>query len=301
MSIVIKNLTKQIANRTILHDINISVNAGEIVGFLGPNGAGKTTTLKITAGALDFQQGNVMVCGIDVKENRLQTSGKIGYLPETNALYEDMYVKEYLLFVAQIRKLKEKKPQINELILQVGLQHESSKRISELSKGCRQRVGIAQALLSDPDVLILDEPTSGLDPIQMDEIRNLIREIGRNRTVILSSHNMEEVKQLCTRAIIIHQGHIVADIANVHDLRLTETETHSINVEFDRPFPEELLRKTFANAESITQMNSQSFTIVHKNDIRKQLFNLAVSESNAIITLTQSAKSLDDIFRKYTS
>ena len=302
MSISIQNLTKKIDNRTILDNVTISVKVGEIVGFLGPNGAGKTTTLKIIAGALDFQEGKVEVCGLNVKNDRLFSSGKIGYLPENNALYEDMYVQEYLLFVAEIRNVgEEKKRKIQNIIQQVGLRKESKKKISELSKGCKQRVGIAQSLISDPEVLILDEPTSGLDPIQMDDIRNLICEIGKDRTVILSSHNMLEVKELCTRAIIIHEGRIVADIEDVSDLQPLDAGLSTICVEFEKDIDERILHKTLSTAKTITKTSARKYNIISSEDIRKQIFELAVHESNALLTLTKNAKSLDDIFRKYTS
>ncbi len=213
MSIRIENLSKKIGKRLILDSINLEVASGEVVGFLGANGAGKTTTLRIVAGALDYSEGSVQVCGMDVNENRLTTASKIGYLPENNALYEDMYMREYLLFVAAVRKLgKDAAEQVEAIIKRVRLENEAHKRISELSKGCRQRVGIAQALLSDPDVLILDEPTSGLDPIQMDEIHKLVEEVGQNKTVLFSSHNLQEVERLCKRVVIINAGKIVATL-----------------------------------------------------------------------------------------
>ncbi len=300
MSIKVSNLTKKINRRTILDNVNMTVNVGEIVGFLGPNGAGKTTTLKIIAGALDFKEGEVEVCGENVKTNRIQTSGKIGYLPEHNALYEDMYIREYLLFVAELRLLPDAKKAVTEIIQKLGLIKESRKKISELSKGWKQRIGIAQALLSDPEVLILDEPTSGLDPMQMDEIRQLIREIGKDRTVILSSHNMQEVKELCSRAIIINEGRIVANIDNTSSLERLKEGSSTYFFEFEQAMSETLIEAEFPEANLIRKISDTSYAIGSEIDIRKRIFEIAVREKNAILTLTKATRDLEDIFREYT-
>ena len=211
MSISISNLTKKYGEQTVLNNINFEIGTGEVVGFLGPNGAGKTTTMKVVAGVLAYETGSVQVCGLEVCDNELKTKSLIGYLPEQNPLYVDMYVKEYLNFVASVYGLKNKKERIEELIDKVGLRPEYKKKIGQLSKGYRQRVGLAQALIHNPNVLILDEPTTGLDPSQLEEIRALIREVGKDRTVLLSTHIMQEIKAICNRVLVINRGEIVAD------------------------------------------------------------------------------------------
>lgn len=213
MSIRISNLSKFFAKQQVLKDINIDIAQGEIVGFLGPNGAGKTTTMRILMGVLSYQLGSVEVCGLEVSKNRRAISSMIGYLPENNPLYMDMYVRESLDFVAQSYGIKkDRKQRVEQMVELVGLQKEAHKKIHQLSKGYRQRVGLAQALIHNPQVLILDEPTTGLDPNQLVEIRELIKASGENKTVLLSTHIMQEVEALCSRAIIINHGEIVGDI-----------------------------------------------------------------------------------------
>ena len=212
MSIQIAGLTKKIERHLVLNNISFDIGAGEIVGFLGPNGAGKTTTMRILTGSLAYEIGSVRICGLEVKENRTQTNALIGYLPENNPLYPEMYVREYLDFIAGIYGIKsERKALIEEMIERVGLSPEVHKKIKQLSKGYKQRVGLAQALLPDPKVLILDEPTTGLDPNQLEEIRTLIKGAGQDKTVMLSTHILQEVKALCNRVIIINKGEIAAD------------------------------------------------------------------------------------------
>jgi ABC-2 type transport system ATP-binding protein len=212
MSIQIAGLSKKIGKQLVLNNISFDIGAGEIVGFLGPNGAGKTTTMRILTGSLAYEIGSVRICGLEVKENRTQTNALIGYLPENNPLYPEMYVREYLDFIAGIYGIKsERKALIEEMIERVGLSPEVHKKIKQLSKGYKQRVGLAQALLPDPKVLILDEPTTGLDPNQLEEIRTLIKGVGQDKTVMLSTHILQEVKALCNRVIIINKGEIAAD------------------------------------------------------------------------------------------
>ncbi|NLK47508.1 MAG: ATP-binding cassette domain-containing protein [Bacteroidales bacterium] len=212
MSIQIAGLSKKIGKQLVLNNISFDIGAGEIVGFLGPNGAGKTTTMRILTGSLAYEIGSVRICGLEVKENRTQTNALIGYLPENNPLYPEMYVREYLDFIAGIYGIKsERKALIEEMIERVGLSPEVHKKIKQLSKGYKQRVGLAQALLPDPKVLILDEPTTGLDPNQLEEIRTLIKGAGQDKTVMLSTHILQEVKALCNRVIIINKGEIAAD------------------------------------------------------------------------------------------
>lgn len=211
MSLIINSVTKSYDKQQALTDVSFTLNKGEIVGFLGPNGAGKSTLMKIITCYLQQDSGKVQVCNLDIQEQYLQVKAKIGYLPEHNPLYTDMYVKEYLSFVGGIYKVENLNNRIAEIILQIGLIPEQSKKIGELSKGYRQRVGLAAALLHNPEVLILDEPTTGLDPNQLVEIRNLIKEVGKDKTVLLSTHIMQEVDKMCNRVIIISKGKIVDD------------------------------------------------------------------------------------------
>lgn len=209
MSLQIINLTKKFGDQIALNSINIKINSNEIIGLLGPNGAGKSTLMKSIVGALKIDEGQIIFNGKDIRENEIEAKKKIGFLPENNPLYSEMYVKEYLSFVADIHQIS--KPRIDEVIELVGITPEKSKKISQLSKGYKQRVGLAQAILHAPDLLILDEPTNGLDPNQIIEIRNVIKEIGKEKTVILSTHIMQEVEALCSRVILIHQGNILQD------------------------------------------------------------------------------------------
>ena len=209
MSLEIKNLTKKFGGQTALNDLNITINKNEIIGLLGPNGAGKSTLMKSIVGALKIDEGKILFDGKDITENDIESKKKIGFLPENNPLYLEMYVKEYLQFVADIHKIPNSK--VDEVIDLVGITPEKSKKISQLSKGYKQRVGLAQAILHEPDLLILDEPTNGLDPNQILEIRNVIKEIGGQKTVLLSTHIMQEVEALCSRVILIHKGNIIQD------------------------------------------------------------------------------------------
>lgn len=211
MSLIINSVNKSYDKQQVLTDVSFTLNKGEIVGFLGPNGAGKSTLMKIITCYLQQDSGKVQVCNLDIQEQDLQVKAKIGYLPEHNPLYTDMYVKEYLSFVGGIYKVENLNNRIAEIIIQIGLMPEQSKKIGELSKGYRQRVGLAAALLHNPEVLILDEPTTGLDPNQLVEIRNLIKEVGKDKTVLLSTHIMQEVDKMCNRVIIISKGKIVDD------------------------------------------------------------------------------------------
>ena len=216
MSLQIINLTKKFGDQTALNNINIEINNTEIIGLLGPNGAGKSTLMKSIVGALKIDEGQIIFNGKDIRENEIESKKNIGFLPENNPLYDEMYVKEYLSFVADLHKVS--KHRIEEVIELVGITPEKSKKISQLSKGYQQRVGLAQAILHEPDLLILDEPTNGLDPNQIIEIRNVIKEIGKEKTVILSTHIMQEVEALCSRVILIHQGNIIQD-SNIEEFK----------------------------------------------------------------------------------
>ena len=216
MSLQIINLTKKFGEQTALNTINIEINNNEIIGLLGPNGAGKSTLMKSIVGALKIDEGQIIFKGKDIRDNEIESKKNIGFLPENNPLYDEMYVKEYLSFVADIHQVS--KQRIEEVIELIGITPEKSKKISQLSKGYQQRIGLAQAILHAPDLLILDEPTNGLDPNQIIEIRNVIKEIGKEKTVILSTHIMQEVEALCSRVILIHQGNIIQD-SNIEEFK----------------------------------------------------------------------------------
>lgn len=218
MSIIVKNLTKVYGKQKALKDVSLSIEDGEIVGLLGPNGAGKSTMMKILTCFIPPTSGDVKVCGYDIFDNPMEVRRSIGYLPEQNPLYYDMYVREFLLFVAGIHRIEKKlrRERVEEIIELTGLSKEVNKKIAALSKGYKQRVGIAQALIHDPEVLILDEPTTGLDPNQLVEIRNLIKQVGKTKTVLLSTHIMQEVEAVCSRVVIINNGRLVADDETKH-------------------------------------------------------------------------------------
>ncbi len=298
MSISIYNLSKNYGEQTVLNSIGFEIGEGEVVGFLGPNGAGKTTTMKIIAGALSYNVGSVKVCGLEVKDNTLHTNALIGYLPEQNPLYPEMYVKEYLLFVAETHGIDKGKEQlVDELIDKVGLRPEFHKKIGQLSKGYRQRVGLAQALVPNPKVLILDEPTTGLDPNQLEEIRNLIRELGKDRTVILSTHIMQEIKAICNRVIIINKGEIVADYPDIS--KISQLDENNLQFEVEFLNPAEITGIDGLNAVSVKDKNT--YTILASSDIRAEIFDFAVKSENKILTMKTVERSMEEVFRSLTA
>ena len=297
MSISIYNLSKNYGEQTVLNSIGFEIGEGEVVGFLGPNGAGKTTTMKIIAGALSYNVGSVKVCGLEVKDNTLHTNALIGYLPEQNPLYPEMYVKEYLLFVAETHGIDKGKEQlVDELIDKVGLRPEFHKKIGQLSKGYRQRVGLAQALVPNPKVLILDEPTTGLDPNQLEEIRNLIRELGKDRTVILSTHIMQEIKAICNRVIIINKGEIVADYTDIS--KISQLGENNLQFEVEFLNPAEITGIDGLNAVSVKDKNT--YTILASSDIRAEIFDFAVKSGNKILTMKTVERSMEEVFKDLT-
>lgn len=301
MSISISNLSKNFGQQTVLSHINIEIRAGEVVGFLGPNGAGKTTTMKILAGALGYENGSAKICGMEVSENQLTTSALVGYLPEQNPLYADMFVKEYLLFVAEIYRLgKAKVQRVDEVIDLVGLRPEFQKKIGQLSKGYRQRVGLAQALIPNPKVLILDEPTTGLDPNQLEEIRNLIREIGKDKTVLLSTHIMQEIKAICNRVIIINQGEIVADYPDISKISAFDENNLHFEVEFLHAVDVTVL-KTLPTISSITTISPTTLTLIATDDVRASIFDFAVKTNNKLLTMKPVERSMEEVFRELTA
>ena len=300
MSISISNLTKKYGQQTVLNNITFEIGEGEVVGFLGPNGAGKTTTMRILAGALSYDTGKVKICGVEVSEDPLTTKGFVGYLPEQNPLYPDMYVKEYLLFVAGTYGMgKEKHERVNEVIDQVGLRPEFHKKIGQLSKGYRQRVGLAQALIPNPKVLILDEPTTGLDPNQLEEIRNLIREIGKDKTVLLSTHIMQEIKAICNRVIVINKGDIVADYSDLSKLKAFEENSYHLEVEFANEVITEKLAK-LENVTNVEKISASHYTVIATSDIRSSLFDFAIATNNKILMIKPIERSMEEVFKSLT-
>tara|TARA_R110002049_G_scaffold187188_4_gene355451 strand:+ start:328 stop:1239 length:912 start_codon:yes stop_codon:yes gene_type:complete len=300
MSIKVENISKLYGKQRALNDVSFEVKPGEIVGFLGPNGAGKSTMMKIITTYLPASEGKVSVCGIDVNENALAVRGLIGYLPENNPLYLDMYVRESIEFVAKIHKIKSTKKLIDDIIEKVGLQVEQNKKIGELSKGYRQRVGLAQALIHDPKVLILDEPTTGLDPNQLAEIRNLIKTVGKEKTVMLSTHIMQEVEAICDRVMIINKGELVAN-KSAKELTSIATEKIVITVEFEGTIDEKKL-SAIAGVTKMEKIGNNTFQIESdaKTDLRNTLFNFAVNQGASVLTLQKEHQKLEDVFKELT-
>jgi ABC-2 type transport system ATP-binding protein len=302
MSLYIKELTKVFGHQKAVDNISFQVESGEVVGFLGPNGAGKSTTMKIATSYLPPSSGQVLVNGLDVTAHPLQIKQVTGYLPEHNPLYVDLYVHEYLQFIGGLYNLRGKalKLRIGEMIELCGLTREQNKRIEELSKGYRQRVGLAQALIHDPKVLILDEPTTGLDPNQIVEIRKLIRDISTNKTVIFSTHIMQEVQALCNRVIVISKGSIVAD-DRLENLMKRSEKMISVVVEFERGVSLEDLQK-LSGVDRVEQIGGYKFSVTPKpeTDLRPELFRFAADRNLSLIGLRQEEGSLENIFRELT-
>lgn len=298
MSIEVKQLFKYYGDQAAVKDVSFTVNSGEIVGFLGPNGAGKSTTMKVITGFIPASSGEVKVCGMPVSVDSLETREKIGYLPEHNPLYLDMYVREYLTFVGNIYKVKNVKERTEEMIKAVGLEVEQFKKIGQLSKGYRQRVGLAQAIIHDPEVLILDEPTSGLDPNQLVEIRELIKKIGKEKTVMLSTHIMQEVEAICDRVIIINKGEIVAD-DKAADLQVSQT-VQTVFVEFEGNVTRNQLKKIVPVNK--VEAFGEGWLLETKEDVdlRKSVAQFAKDNDLLTITLKREQKSLEEVFKQLT-
>ena len=301
MSISVNNLSKNYGSQKAVNQISFTVNKGEIVGFLGPNGAGKSTTMKMITGYLEADAGDIEVCGIPVLEDSIDTKKKIGYLPEANPLYAEMYVREYLQFIAGVHKIKDTGSKIEEVINVVGLTPEANKKIGQLSKGYKQRVGLAAALVHDPEVLILDEPTSGLDPNQIVEIREVIKKLGQNKTVLFSSHILQEVEAICDRVIIINKGKIVAD-DSLSNLQKGAPGKQTVTVEFKEPVKIELLN-SLKDITIVTQLSATSYQLSTHNpeEVRKQLMQLSLQNNLNIVSLQSESNSLEDIFRSLTT
>ena len=300
MTIEVQHLTKIYGTQKAVDDISFSITKGEIVGFLGPNGAGKSTTMKIIACYTLPTSGTVFVNNYDIFEHSLKLRQHIGYLPEQNPLYEDMYVREYLLFVCRLHKInKQASKKVEGMIELTGLGIEAHKKIGELSKGYKQRVGLAQSLIHDPQILILDEPTSGLDPNQVVDIRNLIKEIGKTRTIILSSHIMQEVQAMCNRVIIINKGTIVAD--NKTDILLSRFSNQlSLRVTFKNTVKKDELL-SIKGVISVEQKEHQWLISSRDQDINENIFAFAVEKKNPVIEVVSESESLERIFQQLTT
>lgn len=298
MSISIKNVTKIYGEQTAVNNISFEIHSGEIVGFLGPNGAGKSTTMKMITTYIPQNSGLISICGIDTIENPLLVKEKVGYLAEHNPLYTDMYVKEYLLFLAKLHKIKSPKERVQEMITSVGLEKEKKKKISELSKGYKQRVGLAQAMLHNPEVLILDEPTSGLDPNQLVEIRALIKSFAKDKTVLLSTHIMQEVEAICDRIIIINEGKIVAN-DQIKSIKDKDKQKQLVKVTFENTIDS----KKFTTNKIIAnhyQNNTWYFETTDQRDIRKHISKIAQENEILILEMSLEQVDLESIFKKLT-
>ena len=296
MSIKVKKLSKVYGTQKALTEVSFEINKGEIVGFLGPNGAGKSTLMKILTGYIPPTNGDAKICNLDINENSIETRSRIGYLPEHNPLYLDMYVKEYLEFVADIYEVNHK--YIDEMIKKTGLIKEQHKLIGSLSKGYRQRVGLAQALIHNPEVLILDEPTTGLDPNQLVEIRSLIKEVGREKTVLLSTHIMQEVEAICDRVIIINKGQIVAN-KTIVELQKSKGNRKLITVEFDKKTEKKELMK-IGNVLEARELKGHKYQIFSdsKFDLRPALFEFAVNNKLTVLQMNMEEQKLESIFQE---
>lgn len=301
MSIHVTQLLKQYGEQKAVNDASFKIDKGEIVGFLGPNGAGKSTTMKIITGYLQADSGTATVCGIDTTKDPIAVKKKIGYLPEANPLYPDMYVREYLSFVGGVHQLKDVKAAVEKVITLTGLTIESKKKIGQLSKGYKQRVGLAAALIHEPEVLILDEPTSGLDPNQIIEIRNVIKQQGQNKTVLFSSHILQEVEAICDRVIIINKGNIVMD-DSLANLQKGTKDAQILNVQFSEAVELSMLER-LQSVFRIDKISDTNFKLHTENPelVRKHLFNLAVAYNLNIVSLQTEGHSLEEIFRSLTT
>ncbi len=302
MSISVQGVTKLFGEQKALDDVSFEVRSGEIVAFLGPNGAGKTTMMRIITGFIPATSGTVKVNDINVSDGDTEYRKGIGYLPENNPLYPEMYVREYLHLAASLYKMKKPfRKHIDSIIDLTGLAPEQNKKIGSLSKGYRQRVGLAQALIHNPSVLILDEATSGLDPNQIIEIRNLIREAGKEKTILLSTHIMQEVEAICDRVIIIDKGHIVADAPRNEIYSKIKQTGQKVHVEFDKEATEAglLALPNVISAEQVTKAQWIIYGEAGK-DIRPVIFSFAVNNSLTVLSLKQEESNLEEVFRHLT-
>ncbi|MEO7175604.1 MAG: gliding motility-associated ABC transporter ATP-binding subunit GldA [Saprospiraceae bacterium] len=301
MSVVVESLSKHYGLQKAVDSVSFSVQKGEIVGFLGPNGAGKSTTMKMLTCFIPPTSGSASIAGFDIGAQSIQVRQRIGYLPEHNPLYKDMYIREYLSFVGKLHKVNALENRIEEMIHLTGLTKEANKKIMALSKGYRQRVGLAQALIHDPEVLILDEPTTGLDPNQLVEIRHLIKSLGKDKTVIFSSHILQEVQAICDRYLIINNGKIVAD-DRIDQLSTDSKIEHSILVRFAEPVDVKLL-ESLEGVLHAEHVKDNSYHISHKADVNisATVFQLALAQNNSIIELVQESRNVESVFQQLTN
>jgi ABC-2 type transport system ATP-binding protein len=301
MSVEVLNVSKLYGQQRALDRVSFSIGSGQVVGLLGPNGAGKSTMMKIISCFIPQSEGQVKVCGFDTVTQSMDVRKNVGYLPEHNPLYPDMYVREYLQFIGGINLPSKEVAQRADAMIEItGLTAECKKKIGALSKGYRQRVGLAQAMIHDPAVLILDEPTSGLDPNQLAEIRALIRNIGKQKTVILSTHIMQEVEAICNRVIIINKGKIVAD-DDTGMLRQKAKTSYNIQVEFDQPIDPTRI-KSLPGVSKVQHTGGHKWLVTYggDGDIRKEIFQLAVSNNIAVLSMQKEESRLEDIFQELT-
>ena len=298
MSIIVKNITKIYDTQKALDKVSFTVKPGEIVGLLGPNGAGKSTMMKIITCYKRQTSGFASVCDMDVIDNPLEVKQLVGYLPENNPLYLDMYVKESLAFVAGIYKMNHISQRVQEMIALTGLEKEQHKRIAALSKGYRQRVGLAHALIHDPKVLILDEPTSGLDPNQLIDIRNLIREMGKTKTVLFSTHIMQEAEAICDRVIIIDKGIIKAD-DSIDNLQKKFSSRFVLQMEVDKPLPIQKV-KAIQAVLSVKDLGNKTYRIESKTNVSKDIQQLVSNEGLVLLDLHRQTDSMENIFHELT-
>ena len=298
MSIEVKNITKLYGEQKALNNVSFNVGSNEIVGFLGPNGAGKSTMMKIITCYIPPTEGTVSVCGYNTNEQSIDVRKQIGYLPEHNPLYLDMYVKEFLEFTGNLYKIKHTKERVKEMIDMTGLQIEQNKKIGALSKGYRQRVGLAQAMIHDPKVLIMDEPTTGLDPNQLEDIRALIIKLGKEKTVMLSTHIMQEVEAMCDRVIIINKGEIVAN--DQTQTLQQHTTKQLITVEFDKEISLQAIKSIAGVEDAVLVDKTWKIVAAIDSDVRKELFNYAVKNNIAVLTLNKEEQKLEDVFKALT-
>lgn len=301
MSIVVNNLTKTYGTQKAVDGISFQLAKGEITGFIGPNGSGKSTTMKSICGILTPDSGNIQINGSDIEDNPIETKRLIGYLPESNPLYYDQYIEEYLKFCGKLYKVPQLNNRLNEIMGLTGLAPERRKKIGQLSKGFKQRVGIAQALIHDPEILILDEPTTGLDPNQLVEIRELIRNISASKTVLLSTHILQEVEAICHKVIMINKGKIVAD-SQTDRFKNMESSKQTILVEFKEEVPIELIN-TIAETDAVKKVNNFTWLLesTAEYDIREKVFEFALLNKLSILELQRRQRSLEDTFKELSS
>jgi ABC-2 type transport system ATP-binding protein len=301
VSVKVQNLVKVYEVQRAVDNLSFEARKGEVLGFLGPNGAGKTTTMKIITGYLPQSDGSASVCGFDVTKEAMEARARIGYLPENNPLYKDMYVREYLMFTAGVHKIAKPRQRVEEMIERTGLNSHHFKHIGELSKGYRQRVGLAQAMLHDPEVLILDEPTSGLDPNQIVDIRKLIKELGKEKTVILSTHILAEVEAVCDRAVIINKGKLVAD-APIEVLKQQFTGRTVVTAEFGKKTTADALKK-IPHVAAVQHLNGNKWQLsaaADAEDIRPLIFNFAIANQLTLLELHKEVFSVEEVFQQLT-